>query len=53
MIALRVPPRIKKILEKLAKAERRTLANFCYNSVVEYVKKTYDINIHEDKNEKE
>ena len=47
MIALRVPPKIKKILETLAKGERRPLANFCYNAVADYVKRKYNIDIEE------
>jgi len=45
MIGIKVEPKIKKILQKLANEESRNLSNFCYHAIKIYVKDHFDIDI--------
>ncbi len=45
MIGIKVEPKIKKILQKLANKESRNLSNFCYHAIKTYVKEHFDIDI--------
>ena len=45
MIGIKVEPKIKKLLQKLAKAESRNLSNFCYHAIKIYVKDHFNIDI--------
>jgi predicted transcriptional regulator len=45
MIGIKVDPKIKKVLQKLADAESRNLSNFCYHAIKIYVKEHFDLDI--------
>jgi predicted transcriptional regulator len=45
MIGIKVDPKIKKILQKLAENESRNLSNFCYHAIRNYVKEHFDVDI--------
>jgi len=45
MIGIKVEPKIKKLLQKLANAESRNLSNFCYHAIKIYVKEHLGIEI--------
>jgi len=45
MIGIKVAPKIKEILQKLANQESRNLSNFCYHAIKTYVKEHFDIDI--------
>ena len=45
MIGIKVEPRIKKALQKLANEESRSLSNFCYHAIKIYVKDYFKIDI--------
>lgn len=48
MIGIKVEPKIKKILQKLANKESRNLSNFCYHAIRTYVLEHFDIDIEKD-----
>ena len=50
MIGIKVEPKIKKLLQKLANAESRNLSNFCYHAIKIYVKEHFDIDIEKEDN---
>jgi len=43
MIGFRVTPEFKKLLEKLADEENRSLSNFTENAILTYIKEHKDI----------
>jgi uncharacterized protein (DUF1778 family) len=45
MIGIKVEPKIKKLLQKLANAESRNLSNFCYHAIKIYAKDHLDVDI--------
>ena len=48
MIGIKVEPKVKKTLQKLADQESRSLSNFCYYAIKTYVKEHFDIDIEKD-----
>lgn len=48
MIGIKVDPKIKKVLQKIADSESRNLSNFCYHAIKVYVRKHFDIDIEKD-----
>ena len=48
MIGIKVDPKIKKVLQKIADSESRNLSNFCYHAIKIYVKEHFNINIEKD-----
>lgn len=45
MIGIKIEPKIKNVLQKLANQESRNLSNFCYHAIKVYVKEHFDIDI--------
>ncbi len=50
MIGIKVEPKIKKLLQKLANSESRNLSNFCYHAIKIYIKEHFDIDIEKEAN---
>ena len=45
MIGIKVEPKIKKALQKIAEEESRNLSNFCYHAIKIFVKEHFKIDI--------
>ena len=45
MIGIKIEPKIKEVLQKLANKESRNLSNFCYHAIKIYVKEHLNIDI--------
>ena len=45
MIGIKVEPKVKKALQKIADEESRNLSNFCYHAIKVYVKEHFNIDI--------
>jgi hypothetical protein len=45
MIGIKVEPKIKKELQKLADEESRNLSNFCYHAIKIYVREHFKVDI--------
>ena len=45
MIGIKIEPKIKELLQKLADDESRNLSNFCYHAIKIYVKEHFGVDI--------